>query len=352
MEAEGNYRAASRVLFVAASGERRSNGGGLYRYAEDVDGSWARQQLAKVDKLAALCRHPRLPIIYGVSGLATGTLHTWVVAGSAIADEQSCSSGGVEPCHVSINPAGSILAVCNYGSGYVSLFSVDDSGSIVGNPVHHRFEGHGPELARQESAHPHQAVFDPDGLHLTVIDLGSDAVHRLSYEGTAVVAHETVATPPGSGPRHVVTDGSELICISGELDSTVLVPLSESTAGWRSVRSTKRVGPATTRSPRNYPGDIASHPSAPVAYVANRGYDTIGVVSLAAGKSELLQEVDSGAPWPQHILVTDTELLVACADGSRVTALTLNPASGRIIGQARTAFECDGASWLLTDVAQ
>lgn len=63
----------------------------------------------------------------------------------------------------------------------------------------------GPNPARQETAHVHQAVLDPTGQYILIPDLGADLVRVFSLDQATLklTAVEPLAAAPGSGPRHI-----------------------------------------------------------------------------------------------------------------------------------------------------
>ena len=117
-------------------------------------------------------------------------------------------------------------------------------------------------------------------------------------------------------------------------------------ASWSVSPGTAHTGPVPGRHPVNYPGDIKLGwaGEGAVAYFANRGYDTVSAFSLDGDALRLIGEVASGTQWPQHLLVTASELLVAGWDTGTVVAIPLE--NGRP-GEPRVLFEVSGAGWLL-----
>lgn len=70
------------------------------------------------------------------------------------------------------------------------------------------FTGSGPNQQRQESPHPHQVLFHPEGNELLVPDLGADRTQRLRRDTNGSWKIEgAVHYVPASGPRHVALYG-------------------------------------------------------------------------------------------------------------------------------------------------
>ena len=129
---------------------------------------------AEDDALAAvtpapsfLARHPERPVLYAVNEMApAGRLSAWAIGpGSTLRPLGTVSSGGGDPCHLLVHPAGRALYACNYASGTVATVLLEPAGGFDpmalerGEPTvvlgHH---GTGPERARQEGPHAHFAV--------------------------------------------------------------------------------------------------------------------------------------------------------------------------------------------------
>jgi 6-phosphogluconolactonase len=329
---------------VYVAGRGSSEHDGLHRF-ELVDGHWSGTLLATVEQLAALAWHPTLPVIYGVSGVGeAGLVHAWCVADGTATVLTERSSNGAEPCHLAVSPDGRLLVVANYTSSSLAIWELSDDGSLVGEASILLLSGASIDPDRQEASHPHQLLFDGD--RLRVVDLGADLLRVFAVTGVApyLSALEVFAVPEGAGPRHLAALSGGRVALSGELASTVVMGCPDDPPSvWSSAPSTARSGPAMTRSPRNYPGDIQPSADGTFVYLANRGYDTVSTFAVGGPTPQLVAEIETAA-WPQHLLVTDAAVLAACWDGSQVIAL---PLSGGVAGDPHTLFDCAGAAWLL-----
>ena len=133
--------------------------------------------------------------------------------------------------------------------------------------------------------------------------------------------------------------------MSGELGSNLVVGrLGEPASNWASIRSTRQTGPGKTRWSRNYPGDIQRALDGRHVYFANRSLDTISTFDVSGPVPVLVNELDSTVFWPQHLLVTDTHLLVAGWDSSTVVAM---PLTDGVPGPAGPLFPIAGPGWLM-----
>ncbi len=348
--------APGEALLVAARGEDLDSG--LHRYVLN-GGAWCGGLIAPAPGLASLAWHPSLPVVYAVAGTGERRLLAWRIDGQGATALANGHSGGVEPCALAVAPTGRALVVTNYASGTLALQRLTPDGAFDGVPETLDPEGNGPDPERQEAAHPHHAVFD--GAHLRVVGLGAELLRSYAAdlsEGFVALGEE--ALPPGSGPRHCVALPDGRLAITGEVAATLLVGRPGS-GDWTSVPGSRRKGPAHTRSPRNYPGDLQAGASGGHLYFANRGHDSIATFDLsdAAAAPRMVDERDAGVAWPQHLLMHRSHLFIAGWDSGQVVAMPLGtplaagmapatrPEKRCVPGAARRLFDCRGACWLL-----
>ena len=338
--------AAGEALYIASRGVFELHG--LTRWTQ-TDGVWKGDTLGRAEHLSALAWHPTLRVIYGTSGVGMdGSIHAWRIDGDQAEKIGGKASGGAEPCHLTVDPSGKLLVFTNYTTSTLGLQRLADDGSFEGDVALLKLSGGGPEIDRQDDAHPHQAFFV--GETLFVIDLGDDSVREFSLDLTKPGAEALTQTrltklPAGCGPRHAVVLNDGRLAISGELGSNLLVGHPGAPEGaWQSVPSTTRPGPARTRHRRNYPGDIQRSADGRFVYFANRGNDTISTFDVTGKIPKLVAEVDSTVFWPQHLLVEGDRVLVAGWDSSRIASLKLEDG---IPVAAGTAFECAFPGWIL-----
>jgi 6-phosphogluconolactonase len=336
---------AQRGLYVAGRGSGAHDG--LHRFVSAGDG-WRGSHLATVDQLSTMAWHPSLPVIYGASGFGDGIVHAWEVSGESAVTLAEEPTGGVEPCHIIVDPDGRMLVVTNYQTGTLAVWPLSGDGSLAGDRELIALSGSSIDPERQGASHPHQAIFSGDTLY--VVDLGADVVHTFTVAAhgsgaAALTAAADVPVPAGTGPRHLVVLPNGEVALSGELTSAVLTGRPDGpSSAWRVTPSTTRTGPAKTRTPRNYPGDIEGSVDGRFVYLANRGYDTIGTFAVGAGDPQFIAEMDTGVQWPQHLLVDSDELVIAGWDSGLVVSM---PLVDGVPGEPSVLFECSGAGWLL-----
>lgn len=251
-----------------------------------------------------------------------------------VADLEITGSGG---CHLAYGRDPGTLLVAQYGSGSVATLRLDEDGlpteQIDVDDHHELFEG-----AAARDPHPHQIVALPGTEALAVPDLGLDRVllYRQGVGGMIDLDGEIVFSR-GTGPRHLAADHeSEQLHISCELSGMVAtaVRVAEETTSrsapavmpaaprrW-SVRS---MVPASGRDGENAVSHLELSADESVLLVANRGPDTISLLSLTPMRPLLVSEVEVGA-HPRHFTQLDGTplgdlVLVASQEGDRIDVL-------------------------------
>ena len=267
-----------------------------------------------------LAIHPSLPVLYAVSEQEGGAL---VAFGRGSepgrpGPAMTVKTGGGSPCHVAVHPRGTVAAVANYADGSAAIFPLDAQGMPAGDPIVHRFSGSGPNKERQEGPHAHFVLFTED--ELSVVDLGTDTLHRLDLAGNLL---GTITFAPGSGPRHFTAGRPGHWVMAFELDASVRSFRQERDGSWTQTGEAK----ASQSDGLNYPSHIACSADGSLVYVANRGPNTISVFSAdEAGGLTLAAEVAVQGAWPRHFALHDGWLDVANQDSNTVVRFRIDEA--------------------------
>ena len=178
-------------------------------------------------------------------------------------------TGGESCCHVTLSDDERFLYASNYMTGNLSVFPVQD-GYIM--PREQLIKHSGASMAvpdRQECAHVHQAIFQPNSNRLFVCDLGLDEViiYQQDEETGHLIRETAIPCAPGCGPRHLIFDGENRFYLGCELSNEVMH--FECTDGeWKCLQTlstlpndfTGKSSVAAVRKYKNY------------LFVSNRGY--------------------------------------------------------------------------------
>jgi 6-phosphogluconolactonase len=329
-----------------ATSTRGAHGEGLSVYSIDAaTGRWARVQLlSSVVNPGYLALHPRRPVLYAVQPVANE------VSAFAVDDRTGeltligrQPSGGDDPSHLAIDPAGRFLVVANYVAGTVEVLPVNADGSLGAPSDVVATKGElGPHRTEQPGPHPHQCPFDPSGRFVVVPDKGFDRlfVFRIDdAKGTLVPADPPFTkTRSGAGPRHIAFHPRlPYAWVINELDSTVAAYRVGQTGTLEAIQ----IVPAL---PSTFTGDntgaaIVVAPSGRFLYVSNRGHDSVGIFRVDESSGML-----SAAGW-------------APTRGSTPRFIGLNPGGTRLFAANQRSdsiveFSVDRATGALTPTGQ
>ena len=232
-------------------------------------------------------------------------------------------------CHLAHGTDPSTLVIAQYGAGTVATVRLDEEGLPLEQIDLDDHRDHSDVAA----PHPHQVIALPGTELLAVPDLGLDRVllYHQDPEGMIDLAGE-IPLRRGSGPRHLAADHeSEQLHIACELSGTVatasreqataptpgsVARASASTHRW-SVRS---MIPASGHEGENAVSHIELADDDSLLLVANRGPDTLSLLSLTMRRPERVAEVQVGA-HPRHFTQWDDLVLVAAQEGDRIDVL-------------------------------
>lgn len=243
---------------------------------------------------------------------------------------------GNGPTHLAL--AGGRLITANYGSGSVSVLPVLADGSLgaVDSVLQH--EGSGPDAGRQQGPHAHQVLPDLSGNWVLSVDLGTDSVRicALDPDTGALRLHRETALRPGTGPRHLAFHprGTHVYVLN-ELEPTVTVCRWDAAAGvLETVGETSVLPPEATgdTAPASYPSEVVVSHDGRFVWVANRGHDSISVLTLDATgeKTSLVTTVSCGGHWPRDLALDPTgrRLYAANERSGDVSWFTVDPETG------------------------
>ncbi|KOG47608.1 lactonase family protein [Streptomyces decoyicus] len=239
---------------------------------------------------------------------------------------------GADPTHLTL--ADGRLVTANYSSGSLSTLPVRADGTLAGPATVLAHQGSGPRSDRQEGPHAHAVLPDPSGRWLLSVDLGTDSVRScaLAAEG-ALTVHAETRLRPGSGPRHLAfhPDGDRAYVLN-ELDPTVTVCRWDPGHGALTPLGETRLLPDEARAVAadTFPSELVVSPDGRFAWAANRGHDSLSVLSLHGGTATLVTTVPCGGHWPRDLaLHPDGRHLYAANERSGdVTWFTVDPATG------------------------
>ena len=322
---------------VFAGGYAGREEGGL-RLLEKEGGSWSCVRVfSGLENPSFLLRHPKHPVLYTVEELSpAGRLAAFAIEGDKLRKLCAMPSMGADPCHISLNEAGDVLFVSNYGSGSIAAFRLDENGVPAEGPslVRHEKAGGllpGQHPARQALPHVH-CTASLNGLVLAC-DLGMDMVSVYRWEperGELLAAGDALCLPHGSGPRHLAVspDGAPFVYVICEMKPEVHV-FANGENGWREIQTIQATAPGFADTSPNGAVGAAIHWINPERLcVSCRVEDSVTIFSRRPdGKLDFVQRIHTGGRTPRDFRSVGDELLIANQDSGEIRIFALD-ASG------------------------
>lgn len=336
-----------RVIFVGTYTEpQQSTSEGVYVYGFDPHtGNLALRSVVKgLTNPSFLAVHPHTGNLYVVheKGTFEGSPGGGVIAlavdpqGGEARLLNKQSSGGEDPCYISLDLTGRYALVANYISGSVSMLPIAADGRL--EPVCQTREHTGRSIhpERQDRPYAHCILPDPTNRFALACDLGIDKlmVYRMDLENGKLLQHAEVSVRPGSGPRHLVFHPNGryayLVC---ELNSSVIAFTWDPGSGTLAEFQTVRTLPPGYEG-RNLPADIHITPDGQYLYASNRGHDSFAcyVISPDSGMLTLRDHISTGGAEPRGFAIDPAGryLLSANQNSNNLVAFLIDPGMGHL----------------------
>lgn len=264
---------------------------------------------------------------YALSECGTNSqLHSIALDGNKLALTSTVDDQGDDPCH--INVQGNKIYIANYTSGSVVVKNINANGTLGKNAQVHTFSGSGP-TPRQLSSHIHNIALTPQGNYLAASDLGGDCVYLFRINNDGLLTHvDTLATTPGSGPRHMQfsNNGKTLYLITELSDEVVVAQHNNGKLKFlQAITAARTMGHGA--------GDLHIHPSGHFVYATVRLIDD-GIALFKVNKDSSLTRTAfySTGKHPRNFAITPcgTLLLCACRDKNAIEIYRINRNDGTL----------------------
>jgi 6-phosphogluconolactonase len=318
----------SLVLLSTASAQSLTVYFGTYTGAEDGSKGIYRSRLdletgrlsdpalaAEAQNPSFLEIHPNGKFLYAVNESGgSGTVSAYAIDpdGEDLKFLDRQPSGGVGPCHISIDHLGKNLLVANYGSGSASVIPIKPDGRLAEPTGFVQHDGSGVNPERQKGPHAHSVNVSSDNRFAFVADLGIDKImiYRLDAEKGTIAANDPpfAKVKPGAGPRHFVFHPNGMFAyVINELNCTVTAFAYESASGaLREIQTITTLPDGFVGS--NTSAEVRVHPSGKFLYGSNRGHDSIVVyrVDLAKGTLTFVEHETADIKTPRNFNIDPT----------------------------------------------
>ena len=255
------------------------------------------------------------------------------------------NSAGTGTCHVAADATGRMLIAADYTGASTASFRIEN-GKLSEAVWTEHYTEHGPNSARQQTAHAHFASFSPDNRFAYINDLGGDCIHI--YKPNSATAEMKPAGiyrgAPGSGPRtlHFHPNGHTAYCMN-ELVSTVDVLNWHKDDGGLTFVDRIELLPADYK-----PSTVASTGCDTIisrdgrfVYFANRGDNFLYAfkADFATGKLTPMKRSNCGGKTPRNFTLDPTErwMLVANQDSNLISVFARDPKTGELADEMKTS---------------
>jgi 6-phosphogluconolactonase len=157
---------------------------------------------------------PKTKNIYSVLENATNTGYSGSIAAlqlnkkeNKLVLQNTVSSLGNNPCHITTDATERYVVVANYSSGNFCTYSTNKDGSLENLVQNIPFIGSSKDTTRQKAPHTHGVFFNKENTALYVTDLGIDKVMCYNFNSNnginSAMQQPYLEAAPGSGPRHL-----------------------------------------------------------------------------------------------------------------------------------------------------
>jgi len=334
-------------LYIGSYSPADQNGINCYEFNPDTGKMSFLSGTSGIENPSFLAIHSSGSFLYAVSetdgqeGNNSGGVASFRVVSSRgdLEKINQVSSGGAAPCHISLDRSERVLMAANYNGGNISVFPLEEDGSLGEMSSFHQHSGSGSELRNQREPHAHSINPDPSNRFAMVADLGLDRlfVYRLNPESGELVPHNPafVKVEQKSGPRHLAfhSNGS-LAYLINEIASTITVFEYDFEQGSLEEIQTVSTLPEDFKG-RNATAEVVAHPSGRYLYGSNRGHDSIAVFEIdgKSGRLEPVQYRSTGGRSPRNFCLSpDGKFLLAANQRSdNLLVFPLEESSGKLL---------------------
>lgn len=247
-------------------------------------------------------------------------------------------SYGGAPCYISVDQTNHFVMVANYFGGNVTIYPIQEDGSLGKRSDFVQYHGKGINPRRQKQPHAHCILPSPDNRFVLSADLGTDKVRIFRFDdknGKIKPARKPyVRVKSGSGPRHIrFHPNTKWVYVLSEMASTLTVFNYNTEKGELTEKQTVSMLP-TDFIGENTAAELQITSDGKFLYASNRGDNSIVVFSINPEKGELslIQHESSFGKIPRHFTLDPDEkhLVVANKNSNNIVVFDRDAQTGKI----------------------
>jgi len=231
------------------------------------------------------------------------------------------SSMGESPCHVSVDPTGSMLYVSNYRGGNLAAYKINDDGSLASHPAVVQHQGSSVHPQRQDKPYMHSMIPSQDGRYVYASDLGIDRIMVYSVDAEQGILKPApspfVSSEQGAGPRHLVVHPRIPYAYSvEELSNMVAIYHINEETGALTAKGKITMLSDAVESEDNSAADIHLSSEGTYLYASNRGQDNLVIYKIdpLKGQLSLLGHHPTGGKHPRNFKIDAQNELIYVAN--------------------------------------
>jgi 6-phosphogluconolactonase len=327
----------SVLLYIGAYTNQMNKGISVAKFDPATGAMSEMTTAAETANPTFLAIHPNSRYLYSIGetgqfqGQKTGFVSAFSIdrATGKLTLLNEVSSKGPGPCHISLDQAGKMAMIANYGGGSVASYQILADGKLSEAVSFFQHEGNRP--------HAHSVTPTPDGKYAVVCDLGLDEikVYEMNPGKGSLTIKTSVHLAPGAGPRHFAWHPKLVMGYSiNELNSTVTV-FAYTGEGRLDEMQTITTLPADYKGPKNSTAEIRVHGSGKWVYASNRGDDSLAVfaVDKATGKLSWVDRTSTQGQAPRNFFIDPSGrwLLAANQKTNNIIVFEIDQKTGKLV---------------------
>lgn len=234
---------------------------------------------------------------------------------------------GADPAHISIAPGGRHLFSAYYAEGGVSVHAIADDGMLV--------ETGAQWVSTEKKAHAIHA--DATGRYVFVPHTGPNRIYRFLFDADqgrlSAAEPQFLQRPENTGPRHLTWNPRVPIAYVDNEQGSSVTAYEMTSAGELQALSDVTTLPQGIDLPPNSNSEVLIHPGGRWLYAANRGHDSIALISVDdRGRSLSFVKTYPTEKTPRSFCLTsDGQWLLAAGQASgRLEVFRVDAKSGTL----------------------
>ncbi|WP_370980237.1 lactonase family protein [Agaribacterium sp. ZY112] len=252
---------------------------------------------------------------------------------------------GISACHIALSSDQKQLAVSNYRSGDLELFSMSSSGSEINESAYFNNSKNLGGVSRP--SHIHYANWSQDSSSLLVADLATDELlvfdaaklsdKALTRKTDKLKPRQRLSLPKGSGPRHLAFHPVlDYVYVLNELSNSITLVVPDENAVYSLADSYRLLVDQVSSSAdkkRDLSSAIRISSDGRFLYAAVRGEDSLKVFNIANdGRLKFVQSISTFGEHPRDFNFSSDQnyLLVANTFSDSISVFYRDQGTGKL----------------------